>query len=140
MTEWLSSIQTIFESFNEFFWITANLLIAYNAIVLVVFVVLYYVFFDPRATTAGRFVFRFMLSLIGVIGLVVIGIFLDPSHDRKWYEDPGDILWWRPFARFVVYGYVAYSVTALAALVVIRKWWPEKIHTSKTRELLKTRH
>lgn len=130
--EWL-------QTFNAFAWVGANLLIGYIAVVLSIFAIAYYVLFDPRATTAGRFIFRFVLSLIGVIGLVFVGIFLDPHRGGSGFVYPGDILWWRPTARLLVYGYVAYSVTALVVLVVVRKWWPEKLHTVQTRDLLKAR-
>jgi hypothetical protein len=130
---WLNTI-------NAGAWIASNVLILYIAILLVIFVVFYFVVFDPRATTAGKNIFRFITSLVGVIGLVFIGSFVDPSSGRAWNQYPGDIIFWRPILRLAVYGYVAYAVTALVALLVIRKWWPQKLRTSLDLQLIKPRH
>lgn len=137
--EWVSTVPQLIQELNTIFWVATNILVAYTMGILIVFVVLYYALFDPRATTAGKFVFRFMLALVGVTSLSIIGIFLDPSRGQNWSQIPIDILPWRPFIRMLVYGYVAYAITGLAVLIVIRKWWPEKIRTAKTRDLLKTR-
>ena len=125
--------------FNTIAWIMSNLLVAYIAAVLVVFVVGYYILFDPSVTTAGKFVFRFALSLIGVIGLIAVSLFIDPSHGRAWTEYPGDVLWWRPISRFVIYFYVAYTVTGLAILLGYRKWKPTRLRTALDYELVQTR-
>lgn len=137
--EWVSTVPQLIQELNTIFWVATNILVAYTMGILIVFVVLYYALFDPRATTAGKFVFRFMLALVGVTSLSIIGIFLDPSRGQNWSQIPIDTLPWRPFIRMLVYGYVAYAITGLAVLIVIRKWWPEKIRTAKTRDLLKTR-
>lgn len=137
--EWVSTVPQLIQELNTIFWVATNILVAYTMGILIVFVVLYYALFDPRATTAGKFVFRFMLALVGVTSLSIIGIFMDPSRGQNWSQIPIDILPWRPFIRMLVYGYVAYAITGLAVLIVIRKWWPEKIRTAKTRDLLKTR-
>ena len=128
------------DSINSFLWITANLLVAYIGFALVVFLVGYYYLFDPRATTAGRFLYRFALSLLGVILLIFIGTFLDPQPGRGVFEYPGDVLWWRPLLRFVAYLGVAYTVTSLAVLLWIRKYRPDLLRTSLDRELVKPRH
>lgn len=127
-------------AFNGVAWIASNILVFYISIVLVIFVVFYFIIFDPKATTAGRFIYRFIVSLVGVIGLVFIGNYIDPANGRQWFQFPGDILWWRPFVRLVVYTYVAYSVTALQVLLVIRRWWPGKLRTSLDRQIVKLRH
>jgi hypothetical protein len=126
------------EPINSFSWITANLLQAYTAAVLLFFVVAYYFWYDPKATTAGRFVFRFMVSLLGVMALIYIGSWLDPAPGRRWNEYPGDVLWWRPILRLVVYTYVAFSITAISAVLVMRKFWPHKLKTAD-KETLKVR-
>jgi hypothetical protein len=125
---------------NELAWITSNLLIGYIAVALIIFAVGYYVLFDPKATTAGKLVFRFALSLVGVIGLICIGIFVDPSAGSAWFEFPGDIIWWRPTLRLAVYAYVAYTITSLAVLLGIRKWRPDWVTTSANRNLVVPRH
>lgn len=124
---------------NTFAWVFTNLIVAYIAVVLVGFVLAYYAWFDPRATTAGKYVFRFILSLIGVIGLVFVSLFVDPAMGRKWFEYPGDILWWRPAVRLVIYGYVAFTVTGLAVVVMLRKWKPSLLRTAKDHDLVQPR-
>lgn len=133
MPDWLSWI-------NSSAWVFTNLLVAYIAVVLVVFVVAYYAWFDPRATTAGKYVFRFILSLIGVIGLVFVSLFVDPAMGRRWFEYPGDILWWRPLTRLIIYAYVAFTVTGLAVVVMLRKWKPSLLRTARDHDLVKPRN
>lgn len=127
-------------AFNSFLWVLSNFLVAYIGLMLVVFLVGYYVLFDPRATTAGRFLYRFALSLLGVILLVFISVFLDPVPGHGVFEYPGDVLWWRPALRFAAYLGVAYTVTALTVLLAVRKWWPHLLRTALDRELVKPRH
>lgn len=126
---------------NAIAWIGANILIAYIALVVVLFVFMYYIFFDPTATTAGKMIFRFMLSLVGVIGLVFIGIFIDPSHNRNPVGAPApDVDFWRPIVRFVVYAYVAFTITALAVALILRKWYPHRVKKRADLNLVKPRH
>jgi len=128
-------------AYNTFAWVTSNLLVAYIALLLCVFVAGYQLLFDPSATTAGRFVFRFALSLIGVIGLVAISLFVDPQMGRRWFEYPGDVLAWRPTVRLLAYGYVAYTITGLAVLLGYRKWRPELLRTAPAdQDLVKPRN
>jgi hypothetical protein len=130
----------LFATINPALWIYSNLLVAYIAIVLVIFVVGYYALFDPGATTAGKFVFRFAVSLIGVIGLVFISLFIDPRAGREWWVWPGDILPWRPLVRAIAYTYVAYTVTGLVILLGLRKWKPHLLRTAPDRDLVKVRN
>jgi len=120
MADWISQ-------FNPYAWVLSNLLIGYIGIALVIFVVGYYLLFQPNATTGGRLIFRFALSLIGVIGLVFISVWIDPTRGRMWYEFPGDVLWWRPIVRLVAYGYVSYTITSLIILLAIRKFSPHRV-------------
>lgn len=124
---------------NTIAWVTSNILVAYIALVLFVFVIGYYVLFDPRATTAGKFIYRFSVSLIGVIGLVFISLFVDPSMGKEWFVFPEETAIWRPIVRLVSYAYVSYSVTALTILLVLRKWWPDRLRTSRDKDLVKIR-
>lgn len=130
----------IIDIVNQIMWVAANITLAYIACVLMVFVVMYYALFDPKATTGGKLIFRFMLSLVGVIGLVFIGIFIDPAPDREWFLYPAEAELWRPALRLAIYGYVAFTITSLAILLVKRKWWPHKVRTAPTQELVKVRH
>lgn len=127
-------IDSWIEQWNAIAWVGANLLVAYIAVALVVFVVGYQLLFDPRATTGGKLVFRFALSLIGVIGLVFISLFIDPRMGSQWFMYPGDVIWWRPTLRLAAYVYVAYTITSLSVLLVIRKFWPEKLKTAPADE------
>ena len=77
-----------FNNINTIAWVMGNVLVAYTAIAITVFVLGYYILFDPRATTAGRLLFRFMLSLVGVISLIFVGTFVNPPVDRGWTGPP----------------------------------------------------
>lgn len=126
---------------NNITWIGANLFIAYIALVVILFVIMYYIFFDPKATTAGKMIFRFMMSLVGVIVLVFIGIFIDPSAGNGPFGNPSaHVDWWRPALRFVIYGYVAWTITSLAIALILRKWFPEKVKKKVDLDLVKVRH
>ena len=129
------SIITFLESINPFLWIVSNLALIYIGIALILFVVAYQVFFDPKATTGGKMIFRFALSLSLVVSVIYIGIFVDPRH-----EYPGDTVWWRPAARLAAYGYVAYTITALIWFLWKRKFRPEKLDTAPDKLLVKPRH
>lgn len=121
---------------NVFAWILSNLLIGYIAIVLLVFVIGYAILFDPRATTGGRLIFRFAVSLIGVMGLVFISVFVDPKTNQQWYQYPGDIVWWRPAIRLIGYLYVAFTVTSLTVFLAVRKFAPHVILTAPDEQTL----
>lgn len=125
---------------NSFAWVFGNMLMAYSGIVLVGFLILYYILFDPSATTGGKLVFRFMLSLAGVIFLVFLGVFIDPGPDRQWYAYPENVEDWRPLLRLVIYGYVAFAITELSRLLILRKWFPGKVRKASDLELVKPRH
>lgn len=112
---------------NAIAWVVSNVLLAYSAGALVLFLGAYFYFFDPRATTGGRLIFQFMLSLVGVISLNVIGIFINPTANNTWLSYPEGVEPWRPVVRLIVYGFVAYAVTSLAVLLILRKWFPDKV-------------
>lgn len=128
------------EVINAIAWVTGNLLVAYIELAIIVFVIGYYVLFDPRATTAGTMIFRFMLSLVSIILLVFIGTFVDPSHNRNWNALPADVDLWRPILRVAIYGYVAYTITSLAVLLAIRKWRPHLVKKASDMNLVQPRH
>lgn len=127
---------SLLNDLNPIFWIVSNLLIAYIGVILLFFVSTYALLFDPSATTAGKLVFRFTLSLVGVIGLVFIGVFINPTAVNEWWEYPGDVFWWRPIVRSVVYGYVAYTVTSLWIFLFLRKFKPHRLKTAPDLELV----
>lgn len=132
----------ITEPVNEVAWVVSNLALAYTCVVLVVFLVAYVIIFDPRATTGGQLIFRFMLSLVGVIVLSYIGVFVDPAQGQSWFLYPGEELveTWRPITRLVVYVFVAFSITALSRLLILRKWFPHKVKKAGDLVLIKPRH
>ena len=134
------NIINFIEWVNPTVWWIANLVVVYVGVMLAVFVIAYPSFFNHRLTTGGRMIFRFSLSLFFVVVLVVIGIYLNPSHDQSWLEYPEDILWWRPVLRLVAYGYVAYTITALVIFLWNRKFHPEKLTTAPDKLLVKPRH
>ena len=125
---------------NPIAWVIGNLLIAYVAFAVLVFVISYYILFDPRATTAGKLIFRFFLSLVGIIALVFIGTWIDPVNNQSWLEIPSSIDLWRPVFRVIVYGYVSFTLTSLAVLLARRKWWPKSIKTAPDQQLVQPRH
>lgn len=124
---------------DDIAWILSNLIIIYIAVALVIFVVGYYILFDPKATTAGGFVFRFAVSLLGVFALVFISLFVDPVKGREWFVFPGDVYEWRPLLRLLVYSYVAYTVTGLAVVLALRKWQPSKLKTAPQLDVVTPR-
>lgn len=123
---------------NPFAWVLGNFIIAYIALALIVFTTGYYALFDPSTTTAGKMIFRFFVSLLGLIVLIFVGTYVDPAGDRTILELPSDVEWWRPAFRAVVYGYLAFTITSLGKLLVLRKWYPQKLKTAP--DLVKPRH
>jgi len=118
------------DAFNTFFWVGSNILVGYIAVVLVVFALAYPILFDPRATTAGKLILRFVTSLIGVMSLVAISVFIDPRAGGEWFMYPPAIADWRPIVRFAAYAYVSYAMTSLVVLLWYRKFRPQKIQTA----------
>lgn len=131
--EWLHFI-------NIIAWQVSNGLITYISIALVIFVVGYYVLFDPKATTVGRYLFRFVLSLVLVIGLSIVTLYFGPSsQNRVPGFEPDDAFWWLQILRLIVFSYVAYTVTGLAFLLGIRKFRPDLIKTMADHVMVQPR-
>jgi len=130
----------VFYVLNSWLWVLGNVALAYSSIVLILFIVTYYFIFDPEATTGGRLIFQFMVSLAGVMTLVFIGIFVDPSVNSSWTTLNHSVDWWRPFPRFVIYAFVAYAITSLAILLILRKWYPHKLTKASDLTLVQPRH
>ena len=105
---------------NSIFWTIGNLALAYTSIALLVYLIVYFFIFDPWATTGGKLIFQFMVSLVSVIALVFIGVYVDPPIGLSWFDLAPDVEWWRPALRLLIYGFVAYSITSLAWLLVMR--------------------
>lgn len=123
---------------NPIFWVGANFLIIYIGIALLIFVAAYYFLFDPSATTGGKLIFRFKIALLGIMALVFIGVWVNPREGAEWFQYQVDTMIWRPFIRFAVYSYVAWSISHLAVFLWIRKFRPWKLKTSE-ENLVKTR-
>lgn len=132
MPDWLITINTIF-------WVSSNALVGYITAAVYVFLVAYYVMFNPQATTAGRLLFRLLFALGGVMTLVFVGVFVDNRPDEDWLTFPGDTLWWRPTLRILGYAFLAYAVTALISFMVKVRWFPHKLKTPRDKELLRLR-
>lgn len=128
------------EPINAFAWGFSNVVVIYITIVLVLFTVGYYILFDPKATTAGKFVWRFALSLVGFIGLTVVRFSVSHIEGDNWFLVPNDLPVWYPLLRLTIYGYVAFTITSLAILLGVRKWKPEWIKIAPDKDVLKTRH
>ena len=128
------------ELLNPIFWVIANLGLIYIGVLLLAFTILYPTLFDPSATTGGKMIFRFALSLSMVVAVIVVGIFIDPRHDIPWYEYPGDTIWWRPPILLGAYLYVAYTISSLVRFLWKRKFQPQKIKRIPDKELVKPRH
>lgn len=124
---------------NSVMWVLGNLSLAYTSIALLAYLITYFIVFDPRATTGGKLIFQFMTSLVSVLALVFIGVYVDPPGDRSWFEVPSNIEVWRPALRLIVYGFVAYSVTSLAWLLVMRKWFPKRLKKASDIILIEPR-
>lgn len=124
------NVSEVLLAFNEVVWVIANILICYISVAILLFVIGYYAFFDPKATTAGKFIFRFMLSLVGIVTLIYVGTFIDPPNNADWIELPKHVEFWQPLARLAVYSYVAFTITSLAIVLGYRKWKPEKLLTA----------
>lgn len=128
------------EWLNPTLWVISNLALIYIGVLLLAFTILYPTLFDPSATTGGKMIFRFALSLSMVVAVIVVGIFIDPRHDIPWYEYPGDTIWWRPAIRMGAYLYVAYTITSLVIFLWKRKFHPETLKRTPDKELVKPRH
>ena len=128
------------EWLNPTLWVIVNLALIYIGVLLLAFTILYPTLFEPSATTGGKMIFRFALSSSMVVALIVVGIFIDPSHDIPWYEYSGDTIWWRPIVRLGAYLYVAYTITSLVTFLWKRKFYPQKLKRAPDKELVKPRH
>lgn len=128
------------EWINPTFWVAANLTLIYIGVLLLAFTILYPTLFDPSATTGGKMIFRFSLSLTMVVAVIVVGIFIDPRHDLPWYTYSGDTIWWRPTIRLGAYLYVAYTITSLVRFLWKRKFHPQTLNRAPDKELVKPRH
>ena len=128
------------EWLNPTLWVIMNLALIYVGVLLLAFTILYPTLFEPSATTGGKMIFRFALSLSMVVAVIVVGIFIDPRHDIPWYEYPGDTIWWRPPILLGAYLYVAYTISSLVRFLWKRKFQPQKIKRIPDKELVKPRH
>ena len=117
----------VVNAINTFAWVGSNVILAYIMLVVVIFVVLYRILFKVNATTGGKLIFRFMLSLVGIVGLIALGTFIDPAAGREWWNYPDDVAIWRPIVRLAIYSYVATTITSLAVFLVIRRFFPHKV-------------
>lgn len=122
------SVAEFVDVVNGFAWVFGNFVLGVSTFLLIVFVIAYPILFDPRATTVGRYLLRFLFGLVGVVGLVFIGTFVDPRY--PWYEYPPDIVVWRPIFRAVVYAFMFYGLVSLSVLLVARKWFPDKMRSA----------
>ena len=114
-------------------------LLWYVTIALLIFVVGYYVFFDPRATTAGKQLFRFMVSLAGIFFLTAVGGFVRPLFKNEDGSYTGFATFWAALAVLICL-YVAFTITTLSVSLVMRKWFPSRVKKVSDLTLLKPRN
>lgn len=124
------------EWINPTLWVLANLTLIYIGVLLLAFTILYPTLFDPGATTGGKMIFRFSLSLSMMVAVIVVFSFMEPP----WYTYPDDIIWGRPPILLSVYLYVAYTISSLVRFLWKRKFQPQKIKRIPDKELVKPRH
>ncbi|AWN03252.1 hypothetical protein PBI_CAMILLE_5 [Microbacterium phage Camille] len=117
------------EVITDVLWIVDNLLANVASFGIITAAIAYYTLFDPRATTAGRMVFRFMVSLAGVIALSLVAEAFGATKDTTW---------WVALAM-IVYGYLVYTIIALLTFMVIRKWKPSRVKKKADLNLMKPR-
>lgn len=129
----------VLDAINAFMWVSANVILAYIMVLVVIFVLLYRALFEVNATTGGKLVYRFMVSLVGITGLIVLGTFIDPAAGREWFTYPTDVAVWRPIVRFAIYTYVAYTVTSLSVFLVIRRFYPNRVKKAEDYSFVKPR-
>ncbi len=110
--------EVLIEYINPALWIVANLQLVYLSGALVAWVAGYGLGFRWWTTPAGRQVFAFTASLLGVVGLVFIGTFVNPQ--RPWWEAPPEVFEWRPILRYAVYLAVSITLTRMVASLVQR--------------------
>lgn len=116
--------------FNTFVWVLGNIIAFTVFIAALVFAVLYPILFDVNLTTAGRMIWRAILSVAGFGFLVVLGIFVDGR--AEWFEFPDSVAWWRPLVRLIIYGFIGYTFTSLVVLLLVRRFKPGILKTAPT--------
>ena len=114
--------------FNTFFWVAGNLVAASVFVSSLLFSVLYPILFNPSLTSAGKLIWRAILSIAGFGLLVVTGLFIDGQVE--WWQMPADIAWWRPVTRLAVYLLIAYTFASLVWLLIARRFWPHTLRTA----------
>lgn len=119
---------------NDVLWVAGNIVGLLIFFAATAFSILYWVWFDPRLTTAGRLIHQAILSVAGFGLLTVLGIFINGATD--WFDRPGYVEWWRPFVRFAIYALIAYTFSRLVRLLYLRKFHPERIKTAPNEATL----
>ena len=113
---------------NQWLWAASNLTILYIFVAGILFLAAYTILFNPSLTTAGKFIWRTVLSLIVLTFLDFLRVYVDPA--RPWYEMRDDMAEWRPAATFAINVFVAYNFTMLAAFVIRRRFKPARVKTA----------
>ena len=114
---------------NDVLWFVVNVLAFVASVTIVVATIAYYAFFDPRATTAGKMIFRFMVSLSGVIVIGAVAKLTGVTEETTWWL----------ILALLVYAYLAFTVISLAVFLAIRKWKPQKFKKKSDVNVVKPR-
>lgn len=111
---------------NPSLWVMTNLLWFFGYAALAFYVLIYGLVFNwntlpnGEANTGGRLIFSLTTSLGGVVGLLLLQIFLVPTSGRAWYEAPESPVFWLPTLRFIVYSAVVVTVVVMDATLINR--------------------
>lgn len=120
---------------NTVLWVAGNLIGLSIFLSALIFALAYPILFNPALTTAGKRIWRAIFSVGGFGLLAVIGTFIDGRV--PWTEMPADVDAWRPIVRIVIYGFIGYSYASLVGLLVLRRFFPNRIKiTPETAHLL----
>lgn len=129
--EWLTG-------YNQVAWVIGNITVLAIFATALTFVIVYPILFNPMLTTAGRLIWRLVISFLGLGFLAVLGVFVDGRV--SWLMFPPDVAWWRPTIRAAIYLFVAYSFMSLVGLLFTRRFHPERVRRAPDDWMVQPRH
>lgn len=103
--------------FNPFFWVVGNLFLILMSAELAFYCIFYCFWFRWWERPGGRLIMAFTSSLLGVVFLVLVGLVSNPLGS---FTYPIDGLVWRPLARTLIYGMVAFTILRLDITLIAR--------------------
>lgn len=110
----------------------ANLLSAGIFFTSIIFAVFYAISFRI-VTTVGKGVLGGIISVALVFSIIFTGNYITDANG-PFVLNPGDT-WWHPLQRAIIYTLVSYFFTRLVIIIVVRRFWPERLfHVKKVDE------